>query len=219
MKLFLRPCSRVPLGEVVKGKKCFCVCYWNPTQLPLSMVLLVMSLRYLLHLNLFQLGLVFVHTCIFSLGFTAYSLEQTDLRTGGVVSLLLSHLSEEERNALCNISFPCTIFFICFSRPSVLDSFALLSGQLNTLNKVLKHEKTPLLRNQVIIPLVLSPDRDEEIMVSMSLEYQKGQEVLLSESCFAVGFSPTNTCTGYTLQEVLLLINMLLLLNRHSANS
>ncbi|XP_068949292.1 mediator of RNA polymerase II transcription subunit 8 isoform X1 [Petaurus breviceps papuanus] len=47
--------------------------------------------------------------------------------------------------------------------PSVLDSFALLSGQLNTLNKVLKHEKTPLLRNQVIIPLVLSPDRDEEL--------------------------------------------------------
>lgn len=59
----------------------------------------------------------------------------------------------------------CSVFFICFPRPSVLDSFALLSGQLNTLNKVLKHEKTPLLRNQVIIPLVLSPDRDEEIMV------------------------------------------------------
>ncbi|XP_040263761.1 mediator of RNA polymerase II transcription subunit 8 isoform X2 [Bufo bufo] len=48
--------------------------------------------------------------------------------------------------------------------PSVLDNFALLSGQLNTLNKVLKNEKTPLLKNQVIIPLVLSPDRDEEIM-------------------------------------------------------
>ncbi|XP_069498536.1 mediator of RNA polymerase II transcription subunit 8 [Ambystoma mexicanum] len=48
--------------------------------------------------------------------------------------------------------------------PSVLDSFALLSGQLSTLNKVLKNDKTPLLRNQVIIPLILSPDRDEEIM-------------------------------------------------------
>ncbi|XP_063283734.1 mediator of RNA polymerase II transcription subunit 8 isoform X1 [Pelobates fuscus] len=48
--------------------------------------------------------------------------------------------------------------------PSVLDNFALLSGQLNTLNKVLKNEKTPLLKNQVIIPLLLSPDRDEEIM-------------------------------------------------------
>lgn len=48
----------------------------------------------------------------------------------------------------------------------MLDSFALLSGQLNTLNKVLKNEKTPLLKNQVIIPLLLSPDRDEEVMVS-----------------------------------------------------
>ncbi|XP_053324841.1 mediator of RNA polymerase II transcription subunit 8 [Spea bombifrons] len=48
--------------------------------------------------------------------------------------------------------------------PSVLDSFALLSGQLNTLNKVLRNEKTPLLKNQVIIPLLLSPERDEEIM-------------------------------------------------------
>ncbi|CAI9546253.1 unnamed protein product [Staurois parvus] len=48
--------------------------------------------------------------------------------------------------------------------PSVLDNFALLSGQLNTLNKVLKNEKMPLLKNQVIIPLLLSPDRDEEIM-------------------------------------------------------
>uniref|UniRef100_A0A8D1TUG4 Mediator of RNA polymerase II transcription subunit 8 n=1 Tax=Sus scrofa TaxID=9823 RepID=A0A8D1TUG4_PIG len=52
--------------------------------------------------------------------------------------------------------------------PSVLDSFALLSGQLNTLNKVLKHEKTPLFRNQVIIPLVLSPDRDEDLMVCIT---------------------------------------------------
>lgn len=48
--------------------------------------------------------------------------------------------------------------------PSVLDNFALLSGQLSTLNKVLKNEKMPLLKNQVIIPLLLSPDRDEEIM-------------------------------------------------------
>ncbi|XP_048394772.1 mediator of RNA polymerase II transcription subunit 8 isoform X1 [Stegostoma tigrinum] len=48
--------------------------------------------------------------------------------------------------------------------PSVLDNFALVSGQLNTLNKLLKNEKTPLLRNQVIIPLLLSPDRDDELM-------------------------------------------------------
>lgn len=47
--------------------------------------------------------------------------------------------------------------------PSVLDNFALLSGQLNTINKLLKSEKTPSFRNQVIIPLLLSPDRDEEL--------------------------------------------------------
>ncbi|XP_055497485.1 mediator of RNA polymerase II transcription subunit 8 isoform X3 [Leucoraja erinacea] len=48
--------------------------------------------------------------------------------------------------------------------PSVLDNFALVSGQLNTLNKLLRNDKTPILRNQVIIPLLLSPDRDDELM-------------------------------------------------------
>jgi len=48
----------------------------------------------------------------------------------------------------------------------VLDNFALLSGQLNTINKLLRNEKTPSYRSQVIIPLLLSPDRDEELAVS-----------------------------------------------------
>lgn len=52
------------------------------------------------------------------------------------------------------------------NRPSVLDNFALLSGQLNTINKLLKNEKTPSFRHQVIIPLLLSPDRDEDLAVS-----------------------------------------------------
>lgn len=52
-------------------------------------------------------------------------------------------------------------------RPQVLDNFALLSGQLNTINKLLKNEKTPSFRNQVIIPLLLSPDRDEDLAVSI----------------------------------------------------
>lgn len=56
--------------------------------------------------------------------------------------------------------------FLC-PRPSVLDNFALLSGQLNTINKLLRNEKTPSLRNQVIIPLLLSPDRDEDLAVSI----------------------------------------------------
>lgn len=61
-----------------------------------------------------------------------------------------------------------TSYNLFFSfRPSVLDNFALLSGQLNTINKLLKNEKTPSFRNQVIIPLLLSPDRDEDLAVSI----------------------------------------------------
>uniref|UniRef100_A0A8C4NBH2 Mediator of RNA polymerase II transcription subunit 8 n=1 Tax=Eptatretus burgeri TaxID=7764 RepID=A0A8C4NBH2_EPTBU len=48
--------------------------------------------------------------------------------------------------------------------PSMLDSFALLSSQLNTLNKILRSEKTPSLRNQSVIPLLLSPDKDQELL-------------------------------------------------------
>ncbi|KAM7288034.1 mediator of RNA polymerase II transcription subunit 8 [Ixodes scapularis] len=47
--------------------------------------------------------------------------------------------------------------------PSVLDSFALLSGQLNTLLKVLRNDKTPPLRNRILLPLLLNPERDEEL--------------------------------------------------------
>ncbi|XP_053549580.1 mediator of RNA polymerase II transcription subunit 8 [Bombina bombina] len=68
------------------------------------------------------------------------------------------------KNSLANFIFKLENEYERLTWPSVLDNFALLSGQLNTLNKVLKNEKTPLLKNQVIIPLILSPDRDEEIM-------------------------------------------------------
>ncbi|RWS20807.1 mediator of RNA polymerase II transcription subunit 8-B-like protein [Leptotrombidium deliense] len=47
--------------------------------------------------------------------------------------------------------------------PSVLDSFALISGQISNLMKVLRNEKTPSLRNRVLLPLTLCPDRDEEL--------------------------------------------------------
>ncbi|KAK2705019.1 hypothetical protein QYM36_017164 [Artemia franciscana] len=50
--------------------------------------------------------------------------------------------------------------------PSVLDSYALLSGQLNQLLKVLKNEKTPLLRNYVTLPLKLSQEPDESLMMT-----------------------------------------------------
>ncbi len=35
--------------------------------------------------------------------------------------------------------------------------------QMNTLLKVMKNDKTPTLRNLIVLPLVLSPDIDEEL--------------------------------------------------------
>lgn len=47
--------------------------------------------------------------------------------------------------------------------PTMLDSYALLSSQMNTFLKVLKNDKTPNLRNLIALPIRLCPDRDEEL--------------------------------------------------------
>lgn len=36
--------------------------------------------------------------------------------------------------------------------------------QLTTLSKMLSHDKSPPLRNLTVLPLLLSPDRDEELL-------------------------------------------------------
>lgn len=69
-------------------------------------------------------------------------------------------------------------------RPSVLDNFALLSGQLNTINKLLRNEKTPSYKSLVIIPLLLSPDRDEELAVSVLRQVYSSQVYLYSAHCY-----------------------------------
>ncbi|EDO34499.1 predicted protein [Nematostella vectensis] len=48
--------------------------------------------------------------------------------------------------------------------PSVLDNFALLSGQVSTLTKLLKGDKTPALRNLVLLPVLVQQEQDEELV-------------------------------------------------------
>lgn len=67
------------------------------------------------------------------------------------------------KNALHSFIYKLENEYERLTWPSVLDNFALVSGQLNTINKLLRNEKTPSFRNQVIIPLLLSPDRDEDL--------------------------------------------------------
>uniref|UniRef100_A0A672GQ85 Mediator of RNA polymerase II transcription subunit 8 n=1 Tax=Salarias fasciatus TaxID=181472 RepID=A0A672GQ85_SALFA len=78
------------------------------------------------------------------------------------VESLISRVSHV-KNALHSFIFKLENEYERLAWPSVLDNFALLSGQLNTINKLLRNEKTPSFRNQVIIPLLLSPDRDEDL--------------------------------------------------------
>ncbi|XP_049587477.1 mediator of RNA polymerase II transcription subunit 8 isoform X2 [Syngnathus scovelli] len=67
------------------------------------------------------------------------------------------------KNALHSFIFKLENEYERLTWPSVLDNFALLSGQLNTINKLLKNEKTPSFHNQLIIPLLLSQDRDDDL--------------------------------------------------------
>lgn len=53
--------------------------------------------------------------------------------------------------------------FQTFNWPSFLDNFALISGQLTGLSKILNHDKAPNLRNLTVLPLHLSPEKDEEL--------------------------------------------------------
>ncbi|XP_076655339.1 mediator complex subunit 8 [Halictus rubicundus] len=47
--------------------------------------------------------------------------------------------------------------------PNFLDNFALISGHLTSLSKILGHDKAPNLRNLTVLPLRLCPEKDEEL--------------------------------------------------------
>ncbi|XP_015602099.1 mediator of RNA polymerase II transcription subunit 8 isoform X2 [Cephus cinctus] len=48
--------------------------------------------------------------------------------------------------------------------PNFLDNFALISGHLTSLSKILGNDKAPIMRNLAVLPLLLSPEKDEDLM-------------------------------------------------------
>lgn len=48
--------------------------------------------------------------------------------------------------------------------PQFLDNFAIISGQLTALSKMMAHDKSPPLRNMTVLPLHLTQERDEELL-------------------------------------------------------
>lgn len=47
--------------------------------------------------------------------------------------------------------------------PQVLDSFTSICGQINTLMRFARDNRSQFIENRVVLPLLLTPDRDEEL--------------------------------------------------------
>ncbi|ESP01274.1 hypothetical protein LOTGIDRAFT_186104 [Lottia gigantea] len=69
----------------------------------------------------------------------------------------------EIKNAIASFLFKLENEYATLNWPSMLDNFALISSNMNSLSKVLKGERIPPLRNFTLFPVLLSPERDQEL--------------------------------------------------------
>ncbi|GLV36325.1 Mediator complex subunit 8 [Carabus blaptoides fortunei] len=67
------------------------------------------------------------------------------------------------KNSLASMLFKVENEYETMNWPSFLDNYAVLSGHLTSLSKTLSHDKSPLLRNLTVLPLLLSPERDDNL--------------------------------------------------------
>jgi mediator of RNA polymerase II transcription subunit 8 len=70
---------------------------------------------------------------------------------------------QDLKNALNGFIYRIQTEYQSLTWAQFIDSFALFSGQINNLMKIVKNDKTPPLRNRIVLPLLLSPDIDEEL--------------------------------------------------------
>uniref|UniRef100_H2Z0L4 Mediator of RNA polymerase II transcription subunit 8 n=1 Tax=Ciona savignyi TaxID=51511 RepID=H2Z0L4_CIOSA len=92
-----------------------------------------------------------------------------------VDSLILR--AKDIRKALEDFLFKITHEHHMLTWPTVLDNFALLSGQISMLLNAMKSEKMPALRNYPIVPLRLCQDPDPHL-----LKLTEGRVSLLSHA-------------------------------------
>lgn len=75
----------------------------------------------------------------------------------------VSQRIQELRNSITSFIVKLEQEHSVISWPTVLDNFALLSGHISTLNRLLSNDKMPAFKNYAVIPLALSPERDTEL--------------------------------------------------------
>lgn len=76
----------------------------------------------------------------------------------------LGQRCQDLKNSIAAFIFKLEHEYETLHWPSFLDSFALISGQITNMMKVLRSEKTPAYRNRILLPLRLAPDRDEQLV-------------------------------------------------------
>ena len=124
--------------------------FWiDPSLLILELMMEANLLQFLLQILMFSSANIFV---ISDMGSEreAKQLEAATEALGGRVADVKSSLGQLIRKMETDPTL---------NWHSFLDSYALISGQMNSLLKQMRHEKTPLLRKYITLPLLLSPDR------------------------------------------------------------
>ncbi|XP_046841708.1 mediator of RNA polymerase II transcription subunit 8-A-like isoform X2 [Xenia sp. Carnegie-2017] len=81
---------------------------------------------------------------------------------------LLETTIEALLNRVQDLKNSCQTFLIKIEQqqltwPQLLDNFAVISGQVSTLFKILKSDRTPVLRNLVLLPLLVQQETDTEL--------------------------------------------------------
>ncbi|CAB1324040.1 unnamed protein product [Coregonus sp. 'balchen'] len=97
------------------------------------------------------------------------------------VESLISHVAHL-KNALHSFIYKLENEYERLTWPSVLDNFALLSGQLNTINKLLRNEKTPSFRQQIIIPLLFHEIVPDHLRTKPDPEVEEQEKQLSAEA-------------------------------------
>ena len=124
--------------------------FWiDPSLLILELMMEANLLQFLLQILMFSSANIFVISEMASER-EAKQLEAATEALGGRVADVKSSLGQLIRKMETDPTL---------NWHSFLDSYALISGQMNSLLKQMRHEKTPLLRKYITLPLLLSPDR------------------------------------------------------------
>lgn len=91
-------------------------------------------------------------------------MDREDRQLPLVIDATISKLTDV-KNSLATFLFKLEneTNFDAMSWPSALDSFATINSQINVVMRFLRGENTPNLRNRILLPLLLNPERDEAL--------------------------------------------------------